>query len=84
MRDYYSSTCYRVTSRAAEQLRPVDQRKLENIMKVSKLHRMKLNFSRSTLLHTKTRVSLKYPENDCRARKKSIQAERKYRKIRIS
>ena len=44
MRDYYSSTCYRVTSRAAEQLRPVDHRKLENIMKVSKLHRMKLTF----------------------------------------
>ena len=67
-------------------------RRLRNIRKVSKLHRMiaqppvplakmialpilaensckkkqKLNFSRCSLLHMKTRVSLKYPASYCR------------------
>ena len=65
------------TSCLTNDLRLRNLRILRNMRKISQLHRIivsisknflkkqKLNFSRSGLFHMKTRVCLKYSENDC-------------------
>ena len=89
IRDYYLWTWHiRVASWVAERVRTQDLRRLGNIRKALKLHRIiaqcpvsplkwkfcwyyqktfknqKLNFSRSALLYTKTRVGVKYHVKD--------------------